>query len=186
MERREFIKQTAAIASMTAVGAANAKSTTEKRPADRCLRSIVLVDDRFSDSRTFAAVYAQQGATIVALSEDIGRLWYGQLGEICSQSDIVIAGLTLHTDLFVSQQFARERGKSLLQFGVHECRGRRTLTHYLPAKAGLQLFQSESWAAEVARSMLNSHSMGIERVAQASQIVRAGDHPGSLYSWMIV
>lgn len=185
MERREFIKQGAAIASMTAVGAVNAKSP-EHRSAERCLRSIVLVDERFSDSRKFAAVYAEQGATSVSLSEDIGRLWYGRLGELCSQSDTVIAGLTLHTELFVSQQFARERGKSLLQFGVHECRGRRTLTHYLPAKAELQLSHCESWADEVARSMLQSQSMGVDRVAQASQIARADDHPGSLYSWMIV
>jgi len=127
------------------------------------------------------------------LSEDIGQLWYGSLRGHCEQSNAFIAGLTLHTDQFISQQFARECGKTLVEFGVHDCRGRRTMTHTIPADAEVDLSLCERWAREVACAIqaslarpLAGQRVDMENVTQPSRILRATDHPGSLYSWVIV
>src|SRR5689334_19919106 len=116
MERRDFIKRTAAVASVTVIDGIT--SLHDAKASMRSLsHSLVLVDERFSDSRRFAAAFEARGATLVSLSEDIGRLWYGKLGVQCRRPNSFIAGLTLHTDLFVSQLFARECGRQLTTFG---------------------------------------------------------------------
>ena len=181
MERRDFLKHTAAIASVAATGVTNALVTEPN--ASRHFVGAVLVDERYSDSRQFAAAYTVRGAALVSLTEDIGRLWYGRLRELCNQPDARIAGLTLHTDLFVSQQFARECGKSLIQFGEHDCRGRSTLAH----TTALSIPDNAQWATHAANCMMDMHGNGNleQHKTLTCNTPRAADHPGSLYSWMI-
>jgi hypothetical protein len=188
MERRDFIKHTAAMASVAVTGITQAEPVAETAQNDiaRCLVGAVLVDGRFSDSRRFASAFASHGVKAISLTEDIGSLWYGELRAQCLQSHSVIAGLTLHTDLFVSQQFAREFGKRFIQFGAHDCRGQSTLTHAIPMSATLDLRSRESWAEDVAQCMIDAQSFSAQRVMQATGVARSSDHPGSLYSWMIV
>jgi len=187
MQRREFIKRSAALASVTAVGIAEAEPIAREPLSEalRCKAGIVLVDERFSDSKAFAAAFAARGAKVLSLEEDIGRLWYGELRAHCFNAGGLISGLTVHTDLFVSQQFAKECGRTFIEYGAHDCRGRRTMTHSLPESAALDLRRCESWAEAVAVSLLRSQSCSAERVLQYSRAVRASDHPGSLYSWIL-
>jgi len=189
MERRAFIKHTAAVASVSAVpGLTNAMSNVVPTASVQCHNTLVLVDERFSDSRRFAAAFAARGATVLSLDEDIGRLWYRDLRRECAAAHTRIAGLTLHTDLFISQVFARDLHRTLLEFGVHDCRGRQSLTHTLPSNSQLDLRSSEAWAAEVANALLEGKGSGrlLDGVTQASTITRAVDHPGTLYSWLII
>jgi len=186
VERRDFLKSTVAIASVAAASRAAAALMPAAASAAHGLVGAVVVDNRFGDSRRFAEVYAARGASVISLAEDIGRLWYSRLGALCAQPGTVIAGLTLHTDLFVSQQFARECGKSLLQFGSHDCRGRNTLVHTVPAYA-LSAVSGESWATKTARCMLDAPTFASrQQQTIATDTIRAADHPGSLYSWLIV
>lgn len=185
MERRDFIKRTAAVASVTAVGGLTALQSEAKAAFTKLSNATVLVDERFSDSRRFAAAMQARGATVVSLTEDIGRLWYGELGEQCRKANSFIAGLTLHTELFVSQQFARECGKRLSSFGQHDCRGQSTLVHSLPCGIDLNLIDTSDWAEEVAATMSSRRKCEITHDVQRSRVVRAIDHPGTLYSWMI-
>jgi hypothetical protein len=187
MERRDFIKRTAALASVTAISGLATAQTDAKSVAgvERLADAAVLVDDRFSDSRRFGAAMAARGAQVVSLSEDIGRLWYGGLREQCSRPGSFIAGLTLHTDLFVSQLFAREYGKTLTAFGEHDCRGRETLVHSLPTNVAMPLSDANDWPESIAAYLSATKRCAASRTAQATRIVRAADHPGSLFSWMI-
>ena len=185
MERREFIKHSAAVATVTAVGGFKSVSGSELA---RCPNTIVLVDERYSDSRRFAASFAAQGATLISLERDIGQLWYGELREHCAVSHATIAGLTQHTDLFVSQLFARDIGKSLVHVGTHDCRGRRTLSHSLPADIDLADVDAAGgdWAEQLARTMIAKRAFSESTIKRDTTVERASDHPGSLFSWMIV
>ena len=98
----------------------------------------------------------------------------------------MIAGLTQHTDLFISQQFARENGKALRQFGMHDCRGCRTLTHVVPADITLDFRESVAWPEEIALSMIGRREFNARTITHSSATLRASDHPGSLFSWIIV
>ena len=185
MERRDFLKQSAALASVTALG--GVPSAHAKVPTLNIRRlddAVVLVDERFSDSRRFAAALASRGVRVVSLSEDIGRLWYGDLRTHCARSGSFISGLTLHTDLFVSQLFARDCGKALQTVGEHDCRGRTTLVHSLPA--GIDLTRIDRWPEAVAAAMCDKTVCDAAHVVRSSLTRRADDHPGSLFSWMIV
>jgi hypothetical protein len=185
MERRDFIKRTAAVASVTAIGGIAGFQVDAKTLLPPLRDATVLVDERFSDSRRFAAALEARGAIVVSLSEDIGRLWYGELGAQCRRPGSFIAGLTLHTELFVSQLFARECGKKLAAFGQHDCRGQSTLVHSLPSNLALNLSDANDWPETIAATLSGLRQCEVTHVSRASRVVRAVDHPGTLYSWMI-
>jgi hypothetical protein len=179
VERREFIKHTAAIASLTAVS-----GIASTQMPNRILGA-VLVDQRFSDSRRFAKVFEAHGAKVFTLDDDIARLWYDELRPLCAQKGMIITGLTLHSDLFISEQFARENGKILRPFGMHDCRGCSTLTHVLPENIALDLREDAAWSEEVARQLFDLREFGASSITLESNTTRSSDHPGSLFSWRI-
>jgi hypothetical protein len=189
LKRRDFIKQSVALAALPPVLLENgAAATNPQRAID-----FVLMDARYADSHAFAQALQRRGARVIDTATDLGALWYGELGAAWTAAPLRLAGLTPHSDLFVCEGFARGHGARVVYQGSHDCRGVATLTHRLAPTAplaGLAAALADAgprWPLRLAdrlgRAGRDDRPQGREQVA--TRTPRAPDHPGTLFSWLI-
>jgi hypothetical protein len=196
--RRDVVKATGAAATMAAfmapIAKAFGKTGGTAEPAAAPIKA-VLVDPRYADSRAFAAALEVQGAKVFSVEDDLGHLWRGELGALFAAGGARVAGLTPHSDLFLSQSLARETGaKAACGFeGWHDCRGSDTLRHTLEGGAATRGLAAAldaagpAWATSLAERVAGAAAVGKPTVADASSgnAPRPADHPGTLISWVI-
>jgi hypothetical protein len=98
LSKREFVKGAA-----TVVIAAAASKVASPSKFDA-----VVFNEWFPQARTFADGLAAQGARVLPIAGDAGRLWYDPLRGLVSQGYRRIAGMTTHTDLLILETLARD------------------------------------------------------------------------------
>ena len=195
LKRRDFIKQTVAVATIApgVINSAHATSTAVKHDAAKSLDiALVIYDEQFADSVAFAEALSARGARAFAVGNDIGRLWFGELGSIVA-SHVAIAGLTTHSDLHVSLSFARQFGSRLQFEAEHDCRGGEFLTHRIRTRARAQSMDAvfvhadTRWPQALAASLSNyaGGTGALRELKLSTSINRDASHPGSLFSWVI-
>jgi hypothetical protein len=101
LKRREFLQSSAAVATIGFFG-----TPTHARRSPTHI-DFVIVDEQLEDSVAFAEELVQRGAKPFELQQDIGRLWFGKLGNAFTRGK-TLAGLTVHSDLLVCESFARD------------------------------------------------------------------------------
>jgi hypothetical protein len=130
VSKRDFVKRAAATAVVVAAAARAATTgtgvaasqaapmtatggdtwTAQARPFD-----LIVFNDLFPQARAFAASLSEQGARALPIAGDAGRLWYERLRGLIANGHRRIAGLTTHTDLFILETLAREKGLRVSQ-----------------------------------------------------------------------
>jgi hypothetical protein len=190
LKRREFLKTSALVATAASTGILSANAPADVQPRISPIQ-FVLVDEDFEDSVMFANELIAHGARAFSVREDIGRLWFGELGNVFATGNAV-AGLTSHTELLVCASFARERGARIRFEGSHDCRGSEVLTHSLRIGVEDQRFSAslasaqEDWPRALAlRAMNLSRCDALCTDSAVTTTRRSPSHPGSLYSWVI-
>jgi len=191
VDRRDFIKTgVAASAGIMLTEGLRLHRTT---PAP-CSIGIALYDPRFPESVAFASALMAAGAEVISNDTDIGHLWHGALGTAFATSGGALAGMTPHSDLFVSQVIARERHRSRLAYeGLHDNRGNSGVTHSLslpPPGRGLAATVAaagDSWPTLLA-TRLSQLAFGPGRLERetARNGTAANGLPGTIFSWVIV
>ncbi len=106
LTKRDFVKGAAA----TVVIAAAAPGVTSRSKFDA-----VVYNEWFPQAHTFADALAAQGARVLPVAGDAGRLWYDALRALVSQGHRRIAGMTTHTDLLILETLARDTGLRVSQ-----------------------------------------------------------------------
>jgi hypothetical protein len=190
LKRREFIKSSVVVATAASTGILSANAHPLKGAQSQI--NFVLVDEEIEDSVLFAETLIECGARSFSIQEDIGRLWFGELGSAFTAGH-AIAGLTSHTELMVCTQFARQCGARLLYEGAHDCRGADVLTHSLRADSRLQHLSATLAAADAAWPRVLAASLAgaptnesqLCAVSCRSDTRRRPSNPGSLFSWVI-
>jgi hypothetical protein len=76
---------------------------------------LIVFNDLFPQARAFAAGLARQRTRALPIAGDPGRLWYETLRGLIADGQRRIAGLTTHTDLFILETLAREKGLRVSQ-----------------------------------------------------------------------
>jgi hypothetical protein len=99
LTKRDFVK--AAAATVVIAAAASRASGSSEFDA-------VVYNDWFPQARAFAEGLAAQGARVLPVAGDAGRLWYDTLRALVSQGHRRIAGMTTHTDLLILETLARD------------------------------------------------------------------------------
>lgn len=191
LKRREFLKTSAFVATAASTGILNAQALPASESARIERIHWVLVDETLEDSVAFADELIARGAQAFSVADDIGRLWFGELGA-AFKSGHVIAGLTSHSELLVSAEFARQCGARIRFEGAHDCRGSDTLAHSLRLGAqneslsALLVSAGTAWPRALA-SQLPALSKCDALRAESCQTTtrRTASHPGSLFSWVI-
>jgi len=190
LKRREFLKTSALVATAASTGALTA--TAQGEPIARANPiHFVLVDEEIEDSVAFAQALIANGAHAFSVHEDIGRLWFGELGAVFRPGH-AIAGLTSHSELLVSAEFARQHGARVRFEGSHDCRGSDVLVHSLrlgeddrPLSALLASVDT-AWPRVLASRMSNlSRCDALREDSCRTTTRRTATHPGSLFSWVI-
>ena len=196
--RRDVVKLTGVAAAAAAFMAPITKALGKTSPApaaDPAPIDAVLVDLRYPDSRVFADELAARGAKVFSTDGDLGHLWRGELGALYARGGVRVAGLTPHSDLFLSVALANETGtKAVCSFeGWHDCRGSETLRHTLEGGATTRGLGAEldgagpGWAKALAHRVADAAAAGRPYVKDSSVTgtARTADHPGTLISWVI-
>jgi hypothetical protein len=186
LKRREFLQSSAAVATIGFFG-----TPTHARRSPTHI-DFVIVDEQLEDSVAFAEELVQRGAKPFELQQDIGRLWFGKLGNAFTRGK-TLAGLTVHSDLLVCESFARDRGARLRYEGSHDCRGTDVLTHALRLPREESSFSTALVAADVrwpralaARlTELTICDGTLHEDRCSTRTPRTLSHPGSLFSWVI-
>jgi hypothetical protein len=191
LKRREFLKTSVVVASVASTGILTAKAESDDSVDALKRIDFVLVDIELEDSVSFAAALIGRGARAFSVQQDIGRLWFGELGE-AFKAGHSIAGLTSHSELLVCSTFARQHGARVRFEGSHDCRGSDVLTHSLRVAASDQPFSALLASADHAwPQMLAEHVMTLSRGDSLREercrttTPRSPTHPGSLFSWVI-
>lgn len=190
LKRREFLKTSALVATAASTGILATNANGEQ--TDRTNRiHFVLVDEELEDSVAFAQELIARGAHPFSVQDDIGRLWFGELGA-AFKAGHAIAGLTSHSELLVSAEFARHHGARIRFEGSHDCRGSDVLVHSLRlgeddrAMSGLLASADTSWPRLLASRLPNlSMCDALRDDTCRTTTRRAATHPGSLFSWLI-
>ncbi len=189
LKRREFLKTSALVATVASTGVLS-NHASAAHPTTHI--DFVVFDETLEDSLAFAQTLVQRGARAFEIEEDIGRLWFGELGAAFTHGK-TIAGLTSHTELLVCESFAREHGARLRYEGAHDCRGSDVLTHTLrltreemPFSTALAAAES-AWPRTLAARLtaLSCVDGGLYEDRCRTQTRRSATHPGSLYSWLL-
>lgn len=107
--RRYFM----AVVSLAAVGVRTPRPVAAHELAAR--RLTVLFDAHLADSRAFARRACMTGARSVALSGDIGEMWFELLAPASGAEETAFAGLTRHADAFVFSRLAQGAGMQMTQ-----------------------------------------------------------------------
>ncbi|MEO6339988.1 MAG: hypothetical protein ABIO39_08135, partial [Caulobacteraceae bacterium] len=102
--RRDVVKASGAVAAVAAWAAPLAKAFGKSKapPAPAAPITAVLVDPRYADSRAFADELVARGAVAFSTETDLGHMWRGELGALYAKGGVRVAGLTPHSDLFLS------------------------------------------------------------------------------------
>lgn len=151
----------------------------------------VLFDERYSDSRKFARELARGGAQTFSVQFDVGRLWYGPWAQLFATPGVRLAGLTLHSDLFISTEFARHQRAAVMFQCMHDCRGSDAQTHTIERGTlryaePLSALSSGFWSIALAQRMTESrHDEDGDSAHIIAHSPRTHDHPGVLYSWVM-
>ena len=154
---------------------------------------VVIYDQRFDDSVTFAAVLNELGTMQFPVAPDVGQLWFNILAPRIKSRPLRLAGLTQQSDLFVTQTLARDWGLKLTYCGHHDCQLRQTLNHQLTIEKkcrGIIDFLAaagQEWPNVLA---LTLSQLDFAKLAKNTERVdtttpRGMDNPGSLVSWVI-
>ena len=191
LKRREFLKTSAFVATAASTGILNAQAQPTSAPARIQQIHFVLVDEELEDSVAFARELTARGAHAFSVQDDIGRLWFGELGAAFKPGH-AIAGLTSHSELLVSAEFARHVGARIRFEGSHDCRGGDTLVHSLrlgsedePVNA-LLASADAAWPRALAAHMPTlSRCTVLRDESCVTTTLRTATHPGSLFSWII-
>lgn len=189
LRRREFLKHSVVIAGVASTGILGGHASAQ---VARTRVDFVLLDEDFEDSVAFARELASQGATAFPIEQDIGQLWFGDLGRAFAAGK-VIAGLTSHSELLVCAAFARTHGARVRYEGAHDCRGSDVLTHSLrttnaevPFGASLAA-AGTNWPSALAACLsdLTLSEGALHEHCCRTTTPRSASHPGSLFSWVI-
>ena len=74
-----------------------------------------MVDRRFAVSAAAALDRDKLGITVIdPREEDLGKAWRGRIPRLLEQNRLVMEGVTLWSDLFICQTFARAHGLELV------------------------------------------------------------------------
>jgi hypothetical protein len=191
LKRREFLKHSVIVATAASTGILTAHANGVDAIATRNPIHFVLVDEELEDSVAFANTLAGGGARAFSVHEDLGRLWFGELGEVFKPGH-AIAGLTTHSELMVCASFARQHGARIRFEGSHDCRGNDALTHSLrigvdePAIGASLASAGKAWPEVLALRITNlSRCEMLREDTCRTTTQRSSTHPGSLYSWLI-
>lgn len=191
LKRRDFLKTSAVVATAASTGILNAHARPANEPASIQQIHFVLVDEELEDSIAFAQALTARGALAFSVQDDIGRLWFGELGAAFKPGH-AIAGLTSHSELLVSAEFARQHGARIRFEGAHDCRGSDTLAHSLrlaaqdEALSAALVSADTAWPRVLASHLPDLAKCDVMRVTSCSTSTqRTASHPGSLYSWVI-
>jgi hypothetical protein len=191
LKRREFLKHSAIVATAASTGILTAHANGGDALAASRSIHFVLVDEELEDSVAFANALIARGAHAFSVQEDVGRLWFGELGRAFKPGS-AIAGLTTHSELMVCTAFARQHGARLRFEGSHDCRGGDALTHAL--RIGIDEPEISTSLASVGRSWPEALALRVTALSQCDTLradtcrtttQRSPTHPGSLFSWVI-
>jgi hypothetical protein len=193
LDRRNFLKDAGTLAVSAALLGSGASAMTAPWEANPSRITAVLYDERYSDCRGFADAFIRRGATPFGTRGDIASLWYGALRAHLARRGGCVAGLTVHSDLVVSQSCGAELNLKPLYEGTHDCRASDALTHRLRIHgndneiAAALLHSDADWARSLAHALgqaaWNNDSARSE--SSAIRTSRSGDHPGFLSSWVL-
>jgi hypothetical protein len=131
---------------------------------------------------------------VVATERDLASQWRRLLlAGLQRRERPKLSGMTPHSDLVLMNECAAEWNLKLHYEGIHDCRGRETVTHSVRhrlmtedklsprlATAGI------GWASTVARSLCEiqpQSALWHERII-SGQAPRSQDNPGTLVSWL--
>lgn len=149
---------------------------------------IAIHDARFSDARAFAAAAAASGAIHHASERDVAALWYERLGPEARSA--AFAGLTTYADMVVIGGIAAEAGRRLSFRASHDGRGRERIRHAVLTgnrrAAGLLDRSGGAWPQALWAFLSDrpDRLAGLPQSAQPGR--RASDHPGVLWSWLVI
>lgn len=126
--RREFLRTSAVMSAIVANGVVGARAEAVGASASFAL-GLALYDDRYVESRRFAAVAGARGIATHALDDgDVTRL-YQELDALWRREPVAIAGLTQFGPLFVVERLALERGLRLVMRVEHCAAADGSLLH---------------------------------------------------------
>jgi len=191
LKRREFIKHTALVAGAASTGllGVDAEATVgsarlESRAAMRAIQFVVF-DETIQESVAFACELEARGARLFAVRQDIGQLWFGELGAAFSAGQ-AIAGLTSHTELLVCKEFTRRHDARVRYEGLHDCRGSEFLTHSLRSLDVDFAAAGVAWPRTLAARLATvSNFDAMQETCCRTSVQRSASNPGSLFSWLI-
>jgi hypothetical protein len=175
------------IAATTMIAPARAALRSEAESRPRPAVDLVLHDDRFSDARTFADAARRAGVVALPTHGDLGALWFGGLRDDLGAMVKRVAGMGRHSDFWIMQQLAADRGLALKFHAEHDFRGRAALVHRVPADLRHLLAAGDQpWAVHVARHVAASTADHASQplVEVPSATPAAADHPGLLVTWV--
>lgn len=191
LKRREFLKHSVVVATAASTGMLSAGANGNGSSMAEPRIHFVLVDEELEDSVAFANELIARGARGFAVQQDIGRLWFGELGD-AFKSGHSLAGLTSHSELLVCAAFARQVGARVRFEGSHDCRGSELLTHSLRVGVNDQPLSTTLAVAETAwPQVLAAHVTSLSKCDAMREdscrttTRRTPTHPGSLFSWVI-
>lgn len=190
LDRRNFLKDAGTLVVSAALLGSGATVLREANPPRI---TAVLYDDRYGDCRGFADAFIRRGATPFDTRGDIASLWYGALRAHIARRGGCVAGLTVQSDLVVSQSCGGEIDLKLLYEGSHDCRASDAQAHRLRIRgndheiAAALLLSNADWARPLADALGQAAWSNGSARSQSSAIrtSRSGDHPGFLSSWVL-
>lgn len=106
LTKREFVKGAAATIVI---------ATAPTRARNSSKFDVVVYNEWFPQACTFADGLAAQGARVLPVAGDAGRLWYDALRALVGRGHRRIAGMTTHTDLLILETLARDTGLRVSQ-----------------------------------------------------------------------
>jgi hypothetical protein len=187
MNRREFVTFAASCAALLAPQASLAVSPSVPRSAP----ILAIADRRYSDSVRFANAIARAGGDALEIGSDIGTLWFGDIELRLRDDRLILAGLTLPTDLFVLERLASRSRSATLYTGCHDWRGpcsqhRLSGAVSLGAPASALQAGGFDWASQLGKALVaGMQAARVETRHLALEIPPSPDSPKYLMSWLM-
>jgi hypothetical protein len=117
--RREFLGA-AALSALPAMAGASLSLAVPRSGGGSGTGHLVLVDARYSQSRSVATRVSRAGAAVYALADgDITQIWLERIGPAWQRGPAVVAGLTARPALFCLEQLALSRGMRVVFHAEH-------------------------------------------------------------------
>ncbi len=185
MNRRGFVGTAASAAALAAATRTLAAASDHRRIYK------VVVDERFAAAAAFAGEARRAGATIHPIRGDVTELWFEDLYHRWRREPAAVAGLTTGVSLYCLSEVARDAGLKVVYHAEHETAGDGRTTHQAfgseRMRAQAARLGGGDWAAEAARIVLSCPRTDFRRtpVERISALLRAGEHPDRLSSWVI-